>query len=111
MTSDVDLARGIFRTLDGLPPDALRTFAAGLELADGRPVRWVAQPIRYFASDRDGGGQDPSPLSTITMVSAIRKTAAEGSLLSRLADARQPFWVAVADALVAVAADRLPVDA
>ena len=95
-------------------PHGPRSFAVrrtGLELADGRPVRWFAQPIRYFASDRDGGGQDPSPLSTITMVSAIRKTAAEGSLLCRLADARQPFWVAVADALVAVAGDRLPVDA
>ena len=106
-----DLARGIFRTLDGLPPAALRTFAAGLELADGRPVRWFAQPIRYFASEREGGEQDPSPLAQITMVSAIRKAATEGSLLSKLADAREPFWAAVADALVVVAGDRLPLDA
>ncbi len=41
------------------------------------------------------------------MVSAIGKAAAEGSLLSKLADAREPFWSAVADALVVIAADLL----
>ena len=59
MTADVDdLARGIFRTLD-LPPAGLRTFAAGLELADGRPVGWFAQAIRYRASDVERGEPDP----------------------------------------------------
>ena len=45
------------------------------------------------------------------MRQAITKAATEGSPLSKLADAREPFWIAVADALVTVAGDRLSVGA
>jgi hypothetical protein len=95
-------------TLDGLPPVALRTFSAGLDMADGHPVRWFALPIRYRASDCEGGEADPQPLAMIAMRSALRKAANERSLLSTLANAQQPFWNAVGDAVTAVAADPLP---
>ena len=58
-----------------------------------------------------GGDQDPQPLAMITMRAALRKAADEGTLLGRLADAREPFWIAVADALVVVADDLAPAEA
>jgi hypothetical protein len=39
---------------------------------------------------------------------AVTKAATEGSLLSKLADAQEPFWVAVSDAIATVAADQIP---
>jgi hypothetical protein len=50
-------------------------------------------------------------LAMITMRAALRKAADEGTLLGRLADAREPFWIAVADALVVVADDLAPAEA
>jgi hypothetical protein len=38
---------------------------------------------------------------------AVTKAVTEGSLLSKLADAQEPFWVAVSDAIATVAADQI----
>jgi hypothetical protein len=42
------------------------------------------------------------------MRQAVTKAASEGTLLLKLADAREPFWVAVSDAIAVVAVDLLP---
>jgi hypothetical protein len=78
-------------------------------------------PLRRFATspsevvsafgspvpDRIAGDADPNPLPRISMRPAVTKAVTEGSLLSKLADAQEPFWVAVSDAIATVAADQI----
>jgi hypothetical protein len=79
----------------------LFAFAEGLELA-GRPVSEFRLPIFYLACDRERG-EEPGFLATLTMRGALKSAAHEGSLLDRLEAAREPFWRAVAYALVVLA--------
>ena len=111
MTTNIDpQIDAIFRSLDDMSPSALELFAAALRLAD-EPLAWFAAPVRRWAGDRTAGDAAPNPLTRISMRQAITKAATERSLIARLEDAGDRFWRAVADALVAVAGDRLPVDA
>ena len=65
-----------------------RSVAAPRTLRDGARVRWsgaVARKARLAAAAtvlEPRGGQDPSPLATTTMLSALRKSVGEGSLRS-----------------------------
>jgi hypothetical protein len=77
-------------------------------------------PLRRFATspsevvsafgspvpDRIAGDADPNPLPRISMRPAVTKAVTEGSLLSKLADAQDRFWVAVSDAIATVAPTR-----
>lgn len=108
MTTTIDpQVDAIFRTLDDMSPSALELFAAALRLSD-EPLSWFAAPVRRYAGDRAADDAGPNPLARISMLQAITKSAQQGSLIARLEDADEPFWRAVADALVVVAADLLP---
>jgi hypothetical protein len=107
MTRNIDpQIDAIFRTLDDMSPSALELFAAALRLSD-EPLSWFAAPVRRYAGDRAAGDADPNPLARISMRQAITKAATERTLIARLEDADEPFWRAVADALVVVAGDLL----
>ena len=110
MTDDADmLARGVLATLDDARPIDLRTLALGLSLADV-PVRLFGRAVDSLAVDLEHGGP-PCALTVLLMKHALRKAALDGSLIVRLADAREDFWQTVAVALVAVAEDLLPANA
>jgi hypothetical protein len=96
----------VLATLELAPPPTLYVFAAGLTLAD-RPVSLFAQPINYLAASLEQGGS-ADRLANLAMRHALREAAAEGSLISKLADAETAFWRSVSDALAVVAADLLP---
>lgn len=100
----------IFRTLDPLPPAAIHTLAAALDLAE-EPAAWLSAPVRYYARGREDGEREPSPLAPITMRSALHNATAEGTLLLCLSHAETPFWREVETALVTLSADRLPAEA
>ena len=111
MTTTIDdRVDAIFRSLEDMSPSSMQVFSAALDLA-GEPLLWFAAPVRRYAGDRAADYAAPNPLARISMRQAITKAATEGSLLSKLADAREPFWVAVGDALVVVAGDLLPLHA
>jgi hypothetical protein len=96
----------VLATLDGAPPQLVRTFAAGLRLSPG-PAALFAQPVAYYADVLEH--EDVSgALANLAMRRALRKAAQEGSLVSKLADAREPFWTVCGDALAVVKADMLP---
>jgi hypothetical protein len=100
------VAAGVLATLDGAPPELLRAFAAGLELA-GRPVCEFASAIEHLAVSFEYDEQE-CRLANLAMRRALRRCALEGSLIVRLAEARQPFWHAVGGALALVAEELLP---
>ena len=111
MTAPVDQhVDAICESLRDLSPPSIVMFSEALRLAGG-PLSSFAAPVRRWAGDRAAGDAVPNPLTRISMRQAITKAAAEGSLLTRLGDAQEPFGRALADALVAVAADRLPAPA
>jgi hypothetical protein len=108
VTETLELAGRVLATLDGSPPALLRAFAAGLELADG-PASWFGRPVDCYADVLEDPDLRGAHACTV-MALALRQAAVEGSLLARLADAEQPFWRAVSDALLAIAEERLPAD-
>lgn len=99
---DVHVA-GIFATLDGATPALLAAFGAGLCHGDG-PAALFGPPLVSLAVDRENRAV-PGPLTMILMRRALRLAARDGALAAVLADAQEPFWRAVADAVEAVAFD------
>jgi hypothetical protein len=96
----------VLATIEGASAVALFTLAAGLRLG-GPPVEMLAQPVYNLAIDAEYG-VPTCTLTRMTMSRALRRVAAEGSLVARLSDAPEAFWAAVGCAITMIAADQLP---
>ena len=98
------LADGVLRSLDGVPPSALRLLARGLALAGGS-VRDLGEAFDCFA-DAVEFPDATGDLARLRLARALRTTA-RGSgcaeLLARLDGVSEPPWPAIRDALEAAA--------
>jgi hypothetical protein len=95
-----DVAGDVLATLGDAPASLLRAFAAGLRFADGQ-ISSFATPIGYLADDLEDGAA-PDRLTLLAMRHTLRRAALDGLLVGKLADAEQPFWRSVGDALATI---------
>lgn len=91
------VAADVLRTLEGVSPGSLRTFAQGLALGDG-PFRVLANPVDCYA-DRLEHADVGEELSNLAMRHALRRLSHDATIAERLEGVSEPFWQAVANAL------------